>query len=138
VPQNPPDKSEKRKLTALSCKEIHRGQGRDGSPYVMYEVEALTEGGQRIGPMSGQALRSFEVLPLNKLVEYEVRVKQTDRHGTTYTLIPPKASTGARLSELERRVQELERQLQEVLKSQPQSDPPAEAPAEPAPGPQTW
>lgn len=136
---------EKRKLTVLSCKEIHRGTGNNG-PWVMYEVEALTEAGKRIGPQTGQALRAFEVLELNKLIEYDVQPQDTDRHGRTYTLKPPRDPVWKQVNDLRGRVEDLEEKLDQLLKAQnpgPQSqdtappDVPAPEPA-PAPSTQTW
>lgn len=136
---------EKRKLTVLSQKEIHRGTGRNG-PWVMYEVEALTEAGQRVGPQTGQQLRAFAELPLNELVEYDVQPQDTDRHGRTYTLFPPRDPVWKQVADLRKRVEHLEQQLSQLLearKSRPESQvppadgPPAEAPAAEPPV-QTW
>lgn len=132
MPQQP---REKRKLMATSCVEIHRGTGRDGSDYVMYEVEAVDEAGKEIGPSTGVALRAFQPLALNELVEYEIQVKTTDKHGTTYTLLPPRVPAWKLVAQLTDRVDALERRLASLEQGgnvRPQSDPqpaPGDAPA---------
>lgn len=144
MPQQEP--REKRKLTVLSYKEIHRGTGKNG-PWVMYEVEALTEAGQRIGPQTGQALRAFQELPINELVEYEVEVRDTERHGRTFTLFPPKVPVWKQVAELRERVDRLEQLVEQLAKGQKPglesrdtaSDvPPEELPAAEPPPVQTW
>jgi hypothetical protein len=131
---------DKRKLTVLSCKEIHRGSGPKG-PWVMYEVEALTEAGERIGPQTGQQLRSFQELPINELVEYDVQPQDTDRHGRTYTLFPPREPLWKQVNELRARVEKLEQLVADLVGSRnprPESDSPEPAGDAPAADVQTW
>lgn len=126
---------QKRKLTVLKCTEIHRGQGRNGAEYVMYEVEAIDESGKRIDQAAGGApIRAFQELPIGELVEYEVQPKQTDRHGMTYTLKPPREPLWKRVQALEDRVDALEELLRRGQNPGQQSQPSTPA-SRPAPAP---
>jgi hypothetical protein len=107
----------------------------------MYEVEALTEAGERIGPQTGQQLRSFQELPINELVEYDVQPQDTDRHGRTYTLFPPREPLWKQVNELRARVEKLEQLVADLVGSRnprPESDSPEPAGDAPAADVQTW
>ena len=133
----------RKKLTVLSLKELHRGRGAKGE-WVMFEVEALDESGKRVDQAGGGVpLRTFDAtIEVNKLIEYEVQPKDTDRHGRTYTLFKhDRPGLPQRVDDLERRVRELEELVRQLRNSGPQSEPPA-PPQDPPPAPvgpkQTW
>lgn len=76
-----------RKLTVTSCDVLKTGaNATTGRPWTIYEVFAVDEAG---APVEAK-LRAFDPLPLNELVPYTIEMRQDPRHGTSYTLIPPR------------------------------------------------
>lgn len=82
----PEDTKTYRKMTVTSCDALKSGTSKNGNPWTMYEVYAVSEAGE---PIEAK-LRAFDQLPINELVEYGVTKRVDDRHGTSYTLELPK------------------------------------------------
>ncbi len=74
-----------RRLTVTACDPIYSGTNKAGKPFTMYEVFAVDDSG---APVEVK-LRAFDLLELNKLVEYEITRRDDARHGTSYTLKRP-------------------------------------------------
>ncbi len=80
-----PDSGVMRRLTVTACDSIFNGTGKNGKPFTIYEVFAVDDSG---APVEAK-LRAFDLLPLNKLIEYEITKREDPKHGTSYTLKKP-------------------------------------------------
>ena len=80
-----PDSGGTRRLTVTACDPIYTGTNRKGNPYTIYEVFAVDESGT---PVEAK-LRAFDLLDLNRLVDYDIEKREDERHGTSYTLKKP-------------------------------------------------
>lgn len=73
-----------RRLTVIKCEPIFTGESKNGKPYTIYDCEALDDA----GILLQDRMRSFSVLPINELVEYNVEHYVHPRQGDTYTIYP--------------------------------------------------
>jgi len=82
-----------RRVIVTGLEELTRGRG-DHGDWTLYKVAATSPEGVTIGV----DLRSFQRLPIGRVIDVEVERREHERYGTTYTLKRPKASP-ARLQE---------------------------------------
>jgi hypothetical protein len=96
-------KTPTRRLKIAGCREVTRGSGKDGKPWVLYSVEAFDQHGKRIL----EELRSFEELAPGEDT-FTIERRESEQHGTSYSLKRVRRKVSDRLDELERRVAALE------------------------------
>lgn len=94
-----------RKLKIVDCKVGHTGE-KNGKPFVIYDIKATKPDGSPIPP--DMTLRAFTELPIGQVVEVEVKKFTSSQGKISYTLIPEKGQTTARVNELAQRVEALE------------------------------
>lgn len=102
-----------RKLTATSCEVKFEGVNKNNKAFTLYEVAVVGEDGEPIM----EEFKSFEMLPIGELVEYEVEREDHEKYGVSYLLrLPPGVKAGkkpnlkAEIDELRQRVARLEAQ----------------------------
>lgn len=100
-----------KRLTVRSCDVKFEGTNKNGNPYTMYEVAVVGEDGAPIE----EEFKSFDMLPIGDLVEYDVEKEDHPTYGVSYLLrLPPgvkagrKPNLGAEIEELRQRVARLE------------------------------
>jgi hypothetical protein len=103
-----------RKLTVCSCEVRHEGTSASGKPWTLYEVAVVGEDGEPIK----EEFKSFEMLPVGELVEYEVEREDHPTYGTSYRLRlpkgarrPPKPNLQSEMEELRQRIARLESEV---------------------------
>jgi hypothetical protein len=128
-----------RKLTITGCKDVYHGTNNKGNDYTIFEVQAVDEHGQPVQ----ETLKSFEVLEIGLVADFEVERYDGGQHGVSYTLKRQREKLGPRVQRLEeqvipileRRVEHLERTMG-VQPTPPQPPPAAQPPAQAPPAQQ--
>src|ERR1700752_4468428 len=75
-------------LKILACRQAYQGS-RNGSEFVIYEIEAAKPDGQPIN----QKLRAFTSLPIGQIVEDTVAPYVSEKYGKSFTLYPKNAKS---------------------------------------------
>jgi hypothetical protein len=98
-----------RRLTVTALRELRSGTSSGGRPWVLHQVQARDPAGELIE----QNLVTFERLPLNELIEVEIKRRDDPKFGVSYSLKRPRADGGlaGRVEALERRMTAIERRL---------------------------
>jgi hypothetical protein len=98
-----------RKVTVVALRELRKGTSSGGRPWVLHQVQAVDSAGELIE----SNLVTFERLPLNELIEVEIKRRDDPKFGVSYSLKRPRADAGVagRLEALERRTTAIERRL---------------------------
>lgn len=104
-----------RKLTITSCNVKFEGVAKtSGKPYTLYEVACRGEDGTPIE----EEFKSFDMLPIGELIEYEIEREDHPKYGVSYLLKlppgvkrPPKPNLQGDIVELRQRVARLESQV---------------------------
>lgn len=122
-----------RKLTVTSCNVKFEGVGKtSGKAYTLYEVACRGEDGTPIE----EEFKSFDMLPMGELIEYEIEREDHPKYGVSYLLKlppgvkrPPKPNLQGDIVELRQRVARLESQVGALVgMSAPVSTPQEEIP----------
>lgn len=103
-----------RKLIVTELKELTTGTGKNGQPYVLYQVRATHPDGRVIPDMK---LRTFEELPTNEVIHVRIEAHNSEQFGASYTLFQVGGGKSAgealvdKVKGLELRVAHLERAM---------------------------
>lgn len=103
-----------RRLTVTSCDVKFEGTSKSGKDYTLYEVAVVDEAGDPIM----EEFKSFDMLPIGELVDYEVEREDHPTYGVSYMLKLPRGmkaaarpNTRADIEDLRQRVARLESQV---------------------------